>query len=118
MLTKECTMHLETTPKTSKDAACLLGKKEDHVDMLESRPPRDSIAKVTARFKNISAKEIFREPPEVKRKLWRVAFWKVGYFARTLGSNVTTETIRKRIKYRDITETTPEEQLELLQYAL
>jgi len=86
---------------------------EDHVHMLVSFPPRDSIAKVVARFKSISASEIFRQFPEVKRELWKGAFWEVGYFARTVGSDVTAETIRKYIEYHGVTETTPEEQLEL-----
>ena len=46
---------------------------EDHVHMLVSFPPRDSISKVVARFKSISAKEIFRQFPEVKRELWKGA---------------------------------------------
>ena len=86
---------------------------EDHVHMLVSFPPRDSIAKVVARFKSISASEIFRQFPEVKRELWKGAFWEVGYFARTVGSDVTAETIRKYIEYHGIAETTPGEQLEL-----
>ena len=81
--------------------------------VLVSFPPLDSIAKIVARFKSISASEIFRQFPEVKRELWKGAFWEVGYFARTVGSDVTAETIRKYIEYHGVTETTPKDQLEL-----
>ena len=35
----------------------------------------------------------------MKRELWGGEFWEDGYFARTIGDEVTAETIRKYIEY-------------------
>ena len=74
----------------------------DHVHLFCSFPPRYSIAQVITRFKSLSAREIFREHPQVKRQLWGGEFWEDGYFARTVGDKVTSEVIRQYIRrHRD-----------------
>ena len=72
---------------------------DDHVHIFLSFPPRYSIAKVVGMLKSISASVIFKEHAEVKRELWGGEFWEDGYFARTVGDEVTAETIRKYIEY-------------------
>jgi putative transposase len=71
----------------------------DHVHIFCSFPPRYSIAQVGSRFKSLSARAIFREYPQVKRKLWGGELWEDGYFARTVGDKVTAEVIRKYIQH-------------------
>ena len=71
----------------------------DHVHIFCSFPPRYSIAQVVSRFKSLSARAIFREYPQVKRRLWGGELWEDGYFARTVGDKVTAEVIRKYIQY-------------------
>src|SRR5881409_1053044 len=71
----------------------------DHVHLFCSFPPRYSIAQVVTRFKSLSARAIFREYPQVKRQLWGGEFWEDGYFARTVGDQVTAEVIRKYIQH-------------------
>ena len=70
----------------------------DHVHIFCSFPPRYSIAQVVGMFKSLSARAVFREFPQVKRKLWGGEFWEDGYFARTVGDKVTAEVIRKYIR--------------------
>jgi putative transposase len=70
----------------------------DHVHIFCSFPPRYSIAQVIGMFKSLSARAVFREFPQVKRKLWGGEFWEDGYFARTVGDEVTAEMIRKYIQ--------------------
>ncbi len=72
---------------------------EDHVHILCSFPPRYSIAQVISRFKSLSARAVFREFPQVKRHLWGGEFWEDGYFARTVGDEVSTAIIRKYIEH-------------------
>jgi putative transposase len=74
---------------------------KDHVHILLSFPPRFSISKVVGIFKAVSAREIRREFPEVKRQLWGGEFWEDGYFARTIGDQVTQDVIRKYIKHHE-----------------
>ena len=72
---------------------------DDHVHVFLSFPPRYSIAKVVGILKSISASEIFQHHPEVKRELWGGEFWKDGYFARTVGDQVTAEVIKQYIRH-------------------
>ena len=82
---------------------------EDHVHLFVSFPPRMSISNAVGKLKSISASEIFREDPEVKRELWGGNFWQVGYFVRTSGDQVTTEIIRNYIEYYQKEEKTPKQ---------
>ena len=77
---------------------------EDHVHLFVSFPPRHSIARVVGLFKSISASEVFRRHPEVKRELWGGELWEDGYFVRTVGDKVTAEVIRKYIEYHKTAE--------------
>ena len=80
---------------------------EDHVHILTSIPPKYSVGQMVRILKSISAKEIFRMYPEVKRELWGGEFWEDGYFVRTVGDKVTSDTIKKYIQYHRHEEKTP-----------
>jgi putative transposase len=81
----------------------------DHVHLFVSFPPRLSIAEVVGKLKAISAKVLFEEFPEVERELYGGEFWEDGYFARTVGDEVTAEVIRNYIRYHDEEETRPDQ---------
>ena len=74
--------------------------KDDHVHLFLSAPPRYSPARVVQIIKSISAKMVFKEFPEVKKQLWGGEFWGDGYFVRSVGDKVTSEVIRRYIKYQ------------------
>jgi putative transposase len=73
--------------------------KDDHVHLFLSAPPRYSPARVVQVIKSISAKMVFKEFPEVKKQLWGGEFWSDGYFVRSVGDKVTSDLIRRYIKY-------------------
>lgn len=73
---------------------------EDHVHVFLSAPPRYSPARVMQIMKSISARELFARFPWVRRKLWGGEFWGDGYFVRSVGDQVTTEIIRRYIRYQ------------------
>ena len=76
---------------------------EDHVHILVSFPPKHSIGEVVRIIKSISARELFRVFPRLKKKLWSGELWEDGYFARTVGDRLTRQIIDKYIKHhRDI----------------
>jgi putative transposase len=79
----------------------------DHVHLFVSFPPRLSISDVVATLKANSARVVFEEFPEAKREMHGGEFWENGYFARTVGDEVTTEVIRRYIEYHDEEETRP-----------
>jgi len=58
-------------------------------------------------LKSVSAKETFQRHPEVKKELWGGEFWEDGYFVRTVGEKVTSETIKNYIRYHRHEEKIP-----------
>jgi len=82
---------------------------KDHVHIFTSMPPKYSIGEIVRVLKSVSAKEIFLRYPEVKRELWGGEFWEDGYFVRTIGDKVTSETIKKYIQYHRHDEKTPKQ---------
>ncbi len=70
----------------------------EHVHILLSFPPKRSIGEVVRIIKSISARELFREFPALKRRLWSGQMWEDGYFARTVGDRMTRDVIEKYIE--------------------
>ena len=48
--------------------------------------------------KSITAREIFRQKPKVKKELWGGEFWTDGYYVSTVGQKGSEETIRKYVQ--------------------
>jgi len=72
----------------------------DHVHIFLSAPPRYSPAKIVEVLKSISSKVVFEEFPWLEKHLWAGEFWSDGYFVRTVGDKVTSELIRRYIRYQ------------------
>lgn len=70
---------------------------EDHVHFFVRSVPAYSPKKIVQIIKSITAREIFRQMPEVKKQLWGGQFWSDGYFISTAGSQ-TTEVIKQYVK--------------------
>jgi putative transposase len=79
----------------------------DHVHIMLSIPPSRAIGYAIRVIKSISARELFREFPELKQRLWSGQLWEDGYFARTVGSRMTSEVIKKYIKHHKELEQEP-----------
>ena len=62
-----------------------VGCDRDHVHILCSAHPKVSAGQVVRIFKGITAREIFRRKPSVKRSLWGGEFWADGYYVATVG---------------------------------
>ena len=75
----------------------------DHVHLLVSFPPRLSIGEVVRIIKSISARELFRAFPRIKKRLWAGELWEDGYFARTVGDRMTRHVKARYIEHhRDL----------------
>ena len=72
---------------------------EDHVHILISFSPKHSIGEVVRTIKSISARELFRVFPRLKKRLWSGELWEDGYFVRTVGDRLTRQIIDKYIKH-------------------
>jgi putative transposase len=74
--------------------------REDHVHLFLTAPPRYSPSEIVQIMKSISAKVVVREFPEVEKQLWGGELWNDEYFVRSVGDKVTSEVIRRYIKYQ------------------
>jgi putative transposase len=75
-----------------------IGTAGDHVHFLIQSIPRYSPAKIIQTVKSITAREVFRQAPEVKKQLWGGEFWSDGYCVSTVGRYENEETIRKYVQ--------------------
>ena len=75
-----------------------IGTDADHVHFLVQSVPMYSVKKIVQTIKSLTAREIFRRCPEVKRKLWGGEFWSDGYFASTVGKHGDEAIIAKYVK--------------------
>ena len=77
-----------------------MGVMEDHVHVFVEVPPRYSPARVVQVMKSISAREVFKKFPDLRKQLWAGELWNDGYFVRSVGDKVTADIIRKYIEYQ------------------
>lgn len=75
-----------------------VGTDENHVHFLVQSVPMYSVKKIVQLIKSLTAREIFRRCPEVKKKLWGGEFWSDGYFASTVGKHGDEAMISKYVK--------------------
>jgi putative transposase len=75
-----------------------IGTDKDHVHFLIQSTPTYSPSKIIQTVKSLTAREIFKQAPDVKRKLWGGEFWSDGYYVSTVGRQGSEETIRKYVK--------------------
>jgi putative transposase len=64
-----------------------IGIDEEHVHFLIQSVPTYSVTKVVTMLKSITAREVFKRCPSVKKQLWGGEFWSDGYFASTVGKH-------------------------------
>ena len=79
----------------------------DHVHVLLSFPPSRSIGEVVRIIKSRSARELFREFPWLRRRLWSGELWNDGYFARTVGDRMTSGVNERYIRHHREVEQGP-----------
>jgi len=75
-----------------------IGTDKDHVHFLVQSVPTYHVTKIVSLIKSITAREIFRRCPQVKKQLWGGEFWTDGYFAGTVGKHGNETTISKYVK--------------------
>ncbi len=69
----------------------------DHVHILFKAKPTLNIPKYINALKTITSREIRRNFPEVKKKLWRNVFWSPSYFLATSGQ-VTLDALKRYVE--------------------
>jgi REP element-mobilizing transposase RayT len=74
-----------------------IGADLDHVHFLVQSVPTMAPSKIAQIIKSITAREVFRRAPSVKKELWGGAFWSSGFYINTVGQHGNETTIRDYI---------------------
>ena len=74
-----------------------LGADLDHVHLLCSFHTKYSIGQTVRLFKNITAKQLFRRHPDLRKELWGGEFWTDGYYAATVGERGNWNVVKNYI---------------------
>jgi putative transposase len=75
-----------------------IGTDKDHVHFLVQSVPTYSVTKIVTMIKSISAREVFRRCPQVKKLLWGGEMWTDGYYVGTVGKYGNEDMIGKYVK--------------------
>ena len=75
-----------------------IGTDNDHVHFLIQSVPMYSATQIARIVKSITAREIFKLAPSVKKQLWGGEFWSDGYFASTVSKHGDENTIANYVK--------------------
>ena len=75
-----------------------IGADNDHVHFLVQSSLNYSPTQIVKTIKSITARQIFVECPQVKKKLWGGEFWTDGYFVATVGKNQNETVIKEYVK--------------------
>ena len=79
-----------------------IGTDENDVHFLVRSVPTYSVTKIVTMIKSLTAREIFKRCPQVKKKLWGGEFWTDGYFSGTVGKHGNEETIGNYVKNQGV----------------
>ena len=75
-----------------------IGNDKDHIHMLIQSVPIITVSRLVTIIKSITAKEIFKEFPKLKKEMWGSSLWTSGYYANTVGMYAGKDAIINYIK--------------------
>lgn len=75
-----------------------IGTDTDHVHFLVQSVPMMLPKGIVQTIKSITAREMFKQYPELKRSLWGGKFWTSGYYINTVGQYGNETVIKEYVK--------------------
>ncbi len=81
-----------------------IGSDDDHIHFLVQSVPMYSPKQLVQIIKSITAREIFKACPEVKKYLWGSKFWSDGYFISTVGAHGNEQMIKNYVQQQGKTD--------------
>jgi putative transposase len=75
-----------------------IGTDEDHIHFLVQSVPKLSVTQLVSTIKSITARELFRLHPKIKRQLWGGNIWTSGYYANTVGQHGNEKVIQQYVQ--------------------
>jgi putative transposase len=79
-----------------------IGTDTDHVHFLIQTIPHRSVSNMVKIVKSITAKQIYKLHPEVKKFLWGGNIWTSGYYINTVGQYGDLKMIQNYVKNQGI----------------
>ena len=95
-----CWLRQEIFRRIAEECGLKIDTMEDHVHVFMDALSRYSPARLVQIMKSISAREVFKKFPKLRKQLWAVELWSDGYFVRSVGYVVTPDIIRRYIGYQ------------------
>ena len=75
-----------------------VGFDKNHIHLLCKFLPKYSGGQVIKLIKSITAKEVFKQVPDIKKELWGGEFWTDGYYFATVSGRGDRKVIEKYIE--------------------
>ena len=75
-----------------------IGTDKDHVHFLIQSVPKYSPTQIVRILKSITAREVFKKCPEVKKKLWGGEFWSDGFYVATVSEHGNESAVANYVK--------------------
>lgn len=75
-----------------------IGADGDHIHLLCSFHPKYGGSQVVGLFKSITAKELFRRFPELRKDLWGGEFWSDGYYLATVSDRGNWQVVKNYVE--------------------
>jgi putative transposase len=75
-----------------------IGCDGDHVHLFVGSEPKYSPSRVMQIIKSITARNIFKEYPEIRKQLWGGELWSDGGYIGTVGDGTTSDVIKNYVE--------------------
>ena len=79
-----------------------MGDDKNHIHILISFHPKYSIGEIARILKSLTARELFKDLPDLKKELWGGEFWTDGYYASTVGTGGNWAVVERYVKNQGI----------------
>jgi putative transposase len=117
LLSKEITLAIPEIAKDIQERYDIefekIGCDTNHIHILLSFKPSLSTSDVVGIIKSITARELFRQFPQLKKDLWKGEFWSDGFYMATVGERGNWNIVKQYIQNQGKTMNEPS-QLKLL----
>ena len=81
-----------------------IGTDGDHIHIFVGAAPKHSPSRIMQIIKSITAREIFKKFPEIKKALWGSEFRSDGGYIGTVGDGILSDIIRNYVETQGTTE--------------
>jgi putative transposase len=83
-----------------------IGTDQDHIHLLCTFPPKYSGSRIVGLFKSITARELFKRFPALKKDLWGGEFWSDGFYLATVSERGDWKAVERYVANQGKTRST------------